>query len=99
MPKGWPKGKPRKVVNGEPVTIRGDDLCVGVVVEAPIVPEDWTLGALLNVRPNEYGYQVTLYPEEFDYRKPHRAMTFNNSWECQEFVSNWYARTYVDPRA
>ena len=63
------------------------------------VPQDWTLGQLLNVRNTGPDYCVTLYPEEFDPRRPERALRFTNSAQCQEFVSRWYARTAFDPRA
>ena len=60
------------------------------------IPADWNLGALLNVR-NHGEYVVTLFPEEYDYRKPERALRFSNSFEAQAFVSAWYSRTYEHP--
>lgn len=62
------------------------------------IPADWTHGALLNVR-NQGDYVVTLFPEEYDYRHPERALRFPNPAECQNFVSNWYARESHDGRA
>ena len=63
------------------------------------VPEDWVLGQLLNVRGGGNGYRVTLLGEEYDPRRPERCLEFSNSFECQHFVSNWYARKSWDPRA
>ena len=60
------------------------------------IPADWNLGAMLNVR-NHGEYVVTLFPEEYDYRKPERALRFSNSFEAQAFVSAWYSRTYEHP--
>lgn len=62
-------------------------------------PRDWVKGQLLNVRNTGDGYTVTLYPEEFDPRSPKRALRFPNTFECQQFVSQWYARESADPRA
>lgn len=62
------------------------------------IPADWQHGALLNVR-NNGDYFVTLFPEEYDYRHPERALRFNNSAVCQNFVSRWYARESFDGRA
>jgi hypothetical protein len=64
-----------------------------------IIPADWGYGALLNVRNAGETYNVTLYPEEFDPRKPERTLKFTNSADCQNFVSNWYSRQAADPRA
>jgi len=58
----------------------------------PVLPDDWTKGALLNVRNHGSEYIVTLYPEEYDFRAPERALHFTNPARCQDFVSNWYAR-------
>lgn len=65
----------------------------------PTVPKGWTPGALLNVRATGDGYTLTLWPEEYDYRHPERAMFFPNQWLCQDFISQWYAKTLHDPRA
>jgi hypothetical protein len=59
------------------------------------IPEDWNLGALLNVRNNGAEYLVSLFPEEYDPRQPERTLRFANSAECQNFVSAWYSRTYT----
>ena len=63
------------------------------------IPPDWQMGALLNVRNTGADYCVTLYPEEYDWRHPERAVRFTNPARCQDFVSQWYARVWVDPRA
>lgn len=68
------------------------------VAPALTIPADWTHGALLNVR-CQGDYVVTLFPEEYDYRHPERALRFNNSAHCQNFVSKWYARESFDGRA
>lgn len=74
-----------------------DDLLVEP--DAPAPPPDWILGSLLNVRCTGPDYAVTLFPEEYDPRKPERTLRFTNSALCQGFVSAWYSRTYHDPRA
>ena len=72
-------------------------------IEAPAdavtAPTHWPLGALLNVRNTGADYVITLYPEEFDPRRPERALRFTNPGRCQDFVSRWYARQHHDPRA
>ena len=65
----------------------------------PEPPQHWQKGALLNVRNYGDQYIITLYPEEFDYRHPEKALTFTNPGRCQDFVSKWYAREAADPRA
>ncbi|ABI86463.1 hypothetical protein CH72_643 [Burkholderia ambifaria AMMD] len=62
-------------------------------------PAYWSKGALLNVRNRGDAYVVTLYPEEFDERRPERALHFTNLGLCQGFVSRWYSRESHDPRA
>ena len=62
-------------------------------------PEDWTKGALLNVRNAGECYNVTLYPEESDPRHPERTLKFTNPAKCQDFVSKWYARESHNPLA
>ena len=62
------------------------------------VPADWRPGALLNVRIGD-DYCVTLYPEEYDYQRPERAIRFTNGAVCQNFVSSWICRQHFDPRA
>ena len=62
-------------------------------------PEDWTKGALLNVRNAGECYNVTLYPEEADPRLPERTLKFTNPAKCQDFVSKWYARESHNPLA
>lgn len=87
----------------QPPAVVPDD--VGVIDEAdllpdmPLVPHDWILGQLLNVRATGYGWNITLYPDEFDARYPERAMVFTHYGQCQDFISKWYARQYHDPRA
>jgi hypothetical protein len=66
---------------------------------APAVPPDWVKGQLLNVRAADPGYLVTLLGEEYDPRQPERCLQFSSSFECQRFVSTWYARQSADPRA
>lgn len=56
------------------------------------VPADWVKGQLLNVRCTGGDYRVTLLGEEYDDRHPERCLLFTNSFECQQFVSRWYAR-------
>ena len=67
--------------------------------DAPIIPADWSIGALLNVRNHGDAYVITLYPEEFKPDAPERALRFTNPADCQNFVSNWYSRQHFDPRA
>lgn len=62
-------------------------------------PEDWTKGQLLNVRRSGDNYVVTLLNEELDPQHPERALFFSNSFDCQSFISVWYSRDNVDPRA
>lgn len=52
----------------------------------------WSKGQLLNVRNAGSHYNVTLLGEEYDPRHPERCLQFSNSAECQNFVSQWYAR-------
>lgn len=54
-------------------------------------PQDWRRGQLLNVRNAGSHYNVTLLGEEFDTRYPDRCVQFPSGWECQDFVSWWYA--------
>lgn len=56
------------------------------------IPADWVKGQLLNVRCYGGDYRVTLLGEEYDDRHPERCLLFTNSFECQQFVSRWYAR-------
>lgn len=65
----------------------------------PEYPASWSKGQLLNVRNVGSHYNVTLLGEEFDPRHPERCKQFPSSWECQDFVSWWYARESHDPRA
>lgn len=67
--------------------------------EAQEYPQDWTKGALLNVRNGGETYVITLFPEEYDPRHPERSIQFHNSALCQDFVSKWYQRENSDPRA
>ena len=107
----WPKGKPRKpAVQFEPGAISAVIPMPARMVapepepevlepESPQYPADWRPGMLLNVRNTGPDYTITLWPEEFDHRKPERALHFTNPGECQNFVSKWYARQSHDPRA
>jgi hypothetical protein len=70
-----------------------------IMPEMPTIPENWLKGALLNVRPTGDGYMVTLFPAEYDYRYPEKAMKFTHAGQCQDFVSHWYMRENQDPRA
>lgn len=71
-----------------------------VPAEPPLdIPPDWNLGALLNVRASGDHYAITLYPEESDWRHPERTLKFTNAGRCQDFLGQWYARVYHDPRA
>lgn len=65
----------------------------------PTVPADWVKGQLLNVRNAGDTYRVTVLGEEYDVRSPERCLEFTSSWECQQFVSDWYSRESHDPRA
>lgn len=59
-------------------------------VEARCVyPAHWVPGQLLNVRNYGGDYVVTLMGEEIG---DDNTMKFNNTFDCQEFVSKWYAR-------
>ena len=91
----WPKGKPRT-----PRVIEAPKTEQAVAVEedptpAPYIPKiplDWRVGMLLNVRNTGADYTITLFPEEFDPRKPERSLHFDSSYEAQHFVSFWYSR-------
>lgn len=65
----------------------------------PQYPCDWRKGALLNVRNYGERYIITLYPEEYDPQRPDRSISYTNVGECQQFISDWYARESHDPRA
>ena len=107
---GWPKGKPRGarvqsavIAHVEPLTalnthVGGTDGVNDATTELAI-PADWHPGMLLNVRNSGDALTITLYPEEFDYRKPERALRFTNYADGQNFVSLWYSRQHHDPRA
>lgn len=93
-----PRGRPRKVTVLPPrVAYTAPD--PEPEHQGPSVPDSWTLGALLNVRNAGSQYIITLFPEEYDPRTPDRAMRFDSYADCQDFVSQWYARTWRDPRA
>jgi hypothetical protein len=62
----------------------------------PEFPECWTKGQLLNLRKNGDVCILTLLSEEYDPQRPERALHFPSTWECQKFISWWYAR---DPSA
>ena len=101
---GWPKGKPRGAQHvtpaptAQPEMENSSNVHVGGT-DAPTIPADWHPGMLLNVRNSGDALTITLYPEEFDYRKPERALRFTNFGEGQDFISRWYARQHHDPRA
>ena len=110
----WPKGMPRYKRIGSPassavaqeqagVSALEAECNAGFVAEpsssAPVLPQGWARGALLNVRNIGSCYRVTLFPEEYDPRSPERCLEFSNSFDCQQFVSRWYARESSDPRA
>jgi hypothetical protein len=63
------------------------------------IPTDWVKGQLLNVRHGGPGYRITILGEEWDFRHPERCLEFSNTFECQQFISTWYARQSHDPRA
>jgi hypothetical protein len=55
-------------------------------------PEDWVKGQLLNVRNyGREGFVITTLEEDYDYRHPERAVKFQHAYDCQQFVSWWYA--------
>jgi len=56
------------------------------------IPSGWFKGMLLNVRHAGAGYRVTLLGEEYDPRHPERTLEFENGFDCQNWVSAWYAR-------
>ncbi len=62
-------------------------------------PESWIKGQLVNNRKNGDGYIITLLGEEFDPNFPERAIHFTNGHDCQAWISWWYAKDIVDPRA
>jgi hypothetical protein len=66
---------------------------------APIVPDFWHKGQLLNVRNFGDAYIITLLGEEYDPEHPERSIRFTNPGECQNFVSDWYARQHHNPLA
>lgn len=67
--------------------------------ELPLIPSDWRIGALLNVRNYGEHYIITLWPEEYSPEREERCIKFTNLGICQDFVSRWYARQHHDPRA
>ena len=69
------------------------------IVEPLPYPAHWIKGQLLNVRHNGSTYIVTVLEEEFDPHNPERAKFFDNSYDAQAFVSDWYNRDSPDPRA
>jgi hypothetical protein len=62
-------------------------------------PEEWIKGQLLNVRKYGDTFTITVLGEEYDPQHPERALIFNNSYDCQQFTSWFYARDNHDPRA
>ena len=66
----------------------------------PAYPKDWTRGQLLNVRNvGNSQYRITLLGEEFDPDHMERCLFFTDSFTTQAFVSAWYSKEHVDPRA
>jgi hypothetical protein len=63
------------------------------------IPTGWVKGQLLNVRTAGPGYRVTILGEEWDFRHPERCLEFSSTFDCQQFISNWYSRQSHDPRA
>jgi len=56
------------------------------------IPEHWVKGQLLDVRQcGTPAFRVTLFGERFDAQRPERALEFDNAFDCQQFVSAWYA--------
>ncbi|WP_244191308.1 hypothetical protein [Ralstonia insidiosa] len=94
-----PRGRPRvvKLAEAPVIDVAATEQIVGEVPQ--LVPADWRKGALLNVRNYGDRYVITLWPEEYSQEKPERAIEFTNLGECQNFVSDWYARHSHDPRA
>lgn len=72
-------------------------------VETPqadiIIPEGWSKGQHLNVLNLGGEYILTVWPEEYSPEREDRAIRFTNSAQCQDFISDWYARQHHDPRA
>jgi hypothetical protein len=64
-----------------------------------LYPKGWNKGELLNVRRSGDNFMLTRLNEEFDHNHPENALVFSSSYECQEFISGWYARDAIDPRA
>jgi hypothetical protein len=107
---GWPKGKPRGARHTIAVPTDTFVPTAELVADEPTeqhiggtdgytIPADWHPGMLLNVRNSGDALTITLYPEEFDYRKPERALRFTNYADGQNFISTWYSRQSHDPRA
>ena len=62
-------------------------------------PKVWIKGQLLNVRHvGDHRYNITVLGEEVDPDHLDRYLQFTDSFECQAFVSWWYAREATDPR-
>jgi hypothetical protein len=101
----WPKGRkrPKKVGASDIECEAMEAVEYAEMVEVPRAPNqpptDWQKGALLNVRNYGDAYVITLYPEEWSTERPERALRFTNPGECQDFVSDWYARESHHPLA
>lgn len=85
----------RKVSETQPIIVKAEQ---SFSWKAPIPPDDWVLGQLLNVRSYPDGYRITLLAENFDPQHPERCLYFPNVAEAQNFVSRWYARMDINPR-
>lgn len=107
----WPKGRPRPRKVGNNASTPSETIhkvqqitsehfgLEEMLPEPNQLPSHWRKGALLNVRNYGAEYIITLHPEEHNPEHPERSMSFTNLGECQNFVSNWYARESFDPRA
>jgi hypothetical protein len=75
-----------------PQSIAPPEVIADATPEEKALGAGWVKGQLLNVRNTGDGYVITLEGEEYDRTRPDRALRFTNPGDCQNFVSNWYAR-------